>query len=60
MKPHIRYTELPKCHCLHHMPTEAAQAVGGTLELAVPLNSPPFFFFNKDVTKAILKIPVSF
>lgn len=59
MKPHIRYTELPKCHCLHHMPTEAAQAVGGTLGTGSTLEFPTFFL-NKDVTKAILNIPVSF
>lgn len=38
------------------MPTEAAQAVGGTLGVD---NSPPFFFY-KEVTEAISKIPLSF
>lgn len=44
------------------MPTEAAQAVGGTLGAGSTLEYHTcfVFFLNKEVTKAILKIAVSF
>lgn len=42
------------------MATEAAQAVGGTLGAGHILEFSFFFFFYKEVTEAILKIPVSF
>lgn len=42
------------------MPTEAAQAVGGTLGVGNTLEFPTFAFFYKEATEAISETPVSF